>query len=297
MDNDSIRLLEVSRRYSDGSEAIVGKLAQNRQGVFFQYDTGYLSKGSSHSLSPFKLPFDGDLHGAPKDPHQGLHGVFSDSLPDGWGTLLMDRVFRQNGRLPHHITVMDRLAYTGNRGMGALSYSPVIEYSREQGDLMDIAVLGQEAQLIFDGETDHVLSALAQAGGSGGARPKAIVYLDPVTPNFATTVPGKAGLEPWVVKFTSKNLPLGHEEGLCEAAWLAMAQSAGIDVPKWQLIPADAPTGASAWLALRRFDCSENGRGRYHMQTLSGLLDADYRLPSLDYEDVIKATQVLCNSP
>ena len=96
---DNIRRLEVYRQFSDGSKQMVGLLAKNRQGVFFQYDNSYLSNGQS--LSPFRLAFNSDVHKAPQSPHHGLHGVFADSLPDGWGLLLMDRVFRQNG-IPSH---------------------------------------------------------------------------------------------------------------------------------------------------------------------------------------------------
>ncbi|EWH00820.1 type II toxin-antitoxin system HipA family toxin [Halomonas sp. BC04] len=88
---------------------------------------------------------------------------------------------------------------------------------------------------------------------------------------------------------------MGHEEGLCEAAYLTLANRAGIDTPEWKLIAPPETSPAFAWLALRRFDCSE--QGRYHMSSACGLLDADFRLPSLDYEDLIKAGQALCGSP
>jgi len=90
----------------------VGELAQNRQGVFFQYDADYLAQFSS--LSPYGLSWDASLQLAPRDPHGGLPGVFADSLPDGWGLLLMDRVFRQQGVLPAQVTPMDRLAFVGS---------------------------------------------------------------------------------------------------------------------------------------------------------------------------------------
>lgn len=69
-----------------------------------------------------------DLQIAPKKPHGNLQGLFSDSLPDGWGRLLQDRIFRQHGIQPHEITTMDRLAFVGNKGMGGLSYLPVSDY-------------------------------------------------------------------------------------------------------------------------------------------------------------------------
>ena len=285
--------LHVWRRLGDGKEALVGQLAQNAQGIFFQYDAGYLEK--FQSLSPFKLPFDGGLHQAPRVPHGGLHGVFADSLPDDWGLLLMDRVFRQQGLEPHDITLMDRLAYTGRRGTGALHYTPAMELQEPASGLTDMAALGEQATLLFDGEADAVLAAVADAGGSGGARPKALIYLDPAQPGRVATEDRTGALQPWLIKFTSSQLPLGHDEGRCEAAWLTMAGRCGIDVPEHRLFPQD---NGRSWLAVRRFDCVEGvAQGRYHMQTLCGLLDADFRQPSMDYEDLIKASQLLCQSP
>ena len=292
-----VRKLNVHRRFSDGSKHKVGELGQNQQGIFFQYDEHYVSR--FHSLSPFTLPFETALSRGPDQPHKGLQGVFADSLPDGWGLLLMDRVFRQQGILPYQVTPLDRLAFIGERGMGSLSYAPAMEHSCEQdGLLSDISQLGQEAQLIFEGETDDVLTALAQAGGSGGARPKAVVWLDPDNTRHVSTQPNSR-LSPWLVKFTSRSLPLGHEESLCEALWLTMAEQAGLAIPQWQLIHDTGSSDARAWLALKRFDCADapTSDGRQHMHTLCGLMDADFRQPSMDYEDLLKVSQILCQNP
>ncbi|MEO1855581.1 type II toxin-antitoxin system HipA family toxin [Chromohalobacter sp.] len=291
-----VRQLEVVRRLQRGDECRVGMLAQNSRGVFFQYDAAYLEV--YHSLSPFQLPFDTQLHPAPASPHHGIHGLFADSLPDGWGLMLMDRVFRQHGIAPRQVTAMDRLAYVGERGMGALCFRPLSPYVHQQGDhWVDIGRLGEEARQLFEGQTETVLEALAEAGSSGGARPKAQLYFASDSSTHASTQP-REGLSPWLVKFTSSSLSLGHEEGLCEAAYLSMAASAGIDVPEWRLLTPPAASAAQAWLATKRFDCAtEDGRGRYHLHSACGLLDADFRLPSLDYEDLIKAGQVLCGSP
>lgn len=289
-----INKLDVFRRLSSNERVAVGTLAQNAQAVFFQYQSDYLQHYDN--LSPFALQFDNGLQQAQKSPHMGLHGVFADSLPDGWGLLLMDRVFRQHGILPHQLTAMDRLAFIGNRGMGALEYEPASSYQPDQAtSQIDIAELGMQAQALFDGQTTEVLTQLANAGSSGGARPKAQVYLNPENLKNACTIE-KIGLEPWLVKFTSASLALGHEEGLCEAAYLTLAAKAGIDVPEWQLIHPPNSSGAIAWLALKRFDYSPEN-GRYHLHSLCGLVDADFRMPSMDYEDLIKVSAVLCKSP
>ncbi len=311
----SIQKLNVQRTLATGETVPVGVLAQNRQGVFFQYFDDYISKFGN--LSPFTLKANGELQLAPKEPHQGIHGVFGDSLPDGWGLLLQDRIFRQQGVLPAQVTAMDRLAFVGCQGMGGLSFMPVSTFSPKQHQNIDIAILGLEAQTLFDqslseeldGKTQQVLATLVAVGSSGGARPKAQVYMPAGDARQCRTY-AKPGDEAWLVKFTSKNLALGHEEGLCEAVYLQMAEQAKCQPPVWQLIDAPPSSGAKAWLALKRFDYlpkeqglqankpdSEHHAGRLHMHSACGLLDADFRTPSLDYSDLIKASRQLCKSP
>ncbi|MAX56793.1 MAG: phosphatidylinositol kinase [Alcanivoracaceae bacterium] len=291
-----VRKLTVTRTLATGQAVTVGVLAQNRQGVFFQYDADYL--GRFGNLSPFGLKATTELQLAPKRPHSGLHGLFGDSLPDGWGSLLQDRVFRQHGILPAQITAMDRLAFVGASGMGALSFSPTSEYRLASTGDIDLATLGMEAQAFFDGQTEEVLADLVAAGSSGGARPKAQLYISPDEPGRCRTV-ARPGDEAWLVKFTSRNLPLGHEEGLCEAVYLHLAGKLGLEPPEWRLFEAPEQSGARAWLGVKRFDWVSHPQkaGRLHMHSACGLLDADFRTPSLDYEDLIKASRHLCRSP
>ncbi len=288
--------INVIRNLSNGKSIQVGVLAQNKQGVYFQYDNNYLN--SQQNLSPFNLKFTNELQLAPKNPHNKLHGVFSDSLPDGWGLLLQDKEFKKRGLQLNQITAMDRLSLVGDTGMGCLSYQPACNKQNNNPEL-DLYTLGIEAQSIFNGQTEKVISALITAGSSGGARPKAQLYFAPNNFLKCRTHPIK-GDEAWLIKFTSTNLPLKHEEGLCEAAYLTMARLAKIDTPDWQLIPAPKTTGASHWLALKRFDRQQAPEGKLskiHMHSAAGLLNADFRMPSLDYQDLIKASRVLCQSP
>lgn len=298
MSYSQVQKLEVWRKLSDGSAVIVGDLAQNKQGVYFQYRVNYINR--YENISPFNLNFDLSLQLAPNEPHNRLHGAFSDSLPDGWGLFLMDRVFRQAEILPPQITAMDRLAFIGCRAMGALYYQPVSELQKkDNNEVTTIEELGLQAQAIFDGQTIDVLQALINAGSSGGARPKAQIYLKENDAKFCSTTLAK-GSDAYLVKFTSSQLSLGHEEGLCEAAYLIIAKQAGIEVPDWKLLNAPKSSGATKWLALKRFDTKQNSdgtEGRLHLHSASGLLDADYRMPSLDYEDLIKVSSIVCKSP
>lgn len=315
-----IQKLSVARTLSTGDRLAVGVLAQNRQGVFFQYTDSYVQQFGN--LSPFTLQANTQVQAAPKQPHQGVHGVFGDCLPDGWGILLQNRIFRQKGILPAQLTAMDRLAFVGDKGMGALSFSPVSEFSSKSQTEIDLATLGLEAQTLFDASlsdykepaqaehddldtyTQQVLAALVAGGSSGGARPKAQIYMQSGDTRHCRTF-AKPGDEAWLIKFTSKNLALGHEEGLCEAVYLQMAEQAKCQPPVWQLIEAPHNSGARAWLALKRFDYMADqtalgnklNAGRLHMHSACGLLDADFRSPSLDYIDLIKASRHLCKSP
>lgn len=307
-----IQKLDVSRTLSNGEIVAVGALAQSRRGVFFQYDADYLDRFTN--LAPFTLEANNQLQPAPKEPHAGLHGLFADSLPDGWGLLLQDRVFRQHGIMPAQVTAMDRLAFVGRRGIGALAFSPESEFQKVGNDHIDLALLGLEAQSLFDeavdgdGDVDGehhseaVLAALIAVGSSGGARPKAQLFFSPERPDQCRIL-AQPGDEAWLVKFTSENLPLGHEESLCEATYLHLAELAQLQPPPWRLLDAPVTSGARAWLAVKRFDWVDNsGRspdtpGRLHVLSACGLLDADFRTPSLDYVELIKASRQLCKSP
>lgn len=292
-----VHKLSVTRTLSTADQVTVGVLAQNRQGIFFQYDQHYLQQFGN--LSPLTLNATTELQRAPQEPHGGLHGVFSDSLPDGWGLLLQDRLFRQQDILPVQLTPLDRLAFVGESGIGALSFSPVSDYRPAADSCVDLHRLGLEAQALFDGQTEQVLAALVAAGSSGGARPKAQVYAQPGDLTRCRTL-AKPGDEAWLVKFSSRNLPLGHEEGICEAIFLSLAKRAELEPPEWAFVPAAQGSGADLWLAVKRFDwlpnCTDQA-GRLHMHSACGLLDADFRAPSLDYEDLIKASRHLCKSP
>lgn len=293
-----VQKLTVSRTLSTGKVFLVGVLAQNHQGTFFQYNDDYLEQFGS--LSPFTLKASTELQLAPKQPHNGLHGLFADSLPDGWGLLLQDRIFRQQGILAAQVTAMDRLAFVGQNGMGALTFAPGSELQVFDEGNLDLATLGLEAQALYDGQTEAVLAALVAAGSSGGGRPKVQVFFNPNNPQLCRTH-AQPGDEAWLVKFTSSSLALGHEEGVCEAVYLQLAELANLQPPSWKLIQAPVKSGAKAWLAVKRFDWIDNGMdakfGRFHMHSACGLLDADFRTPSLDYEDLIKAGRQLCKSP
>ena len=265
----------------------VGVLAWKRDSrvAYFEYDRDFLA--APLPLSPFRLATRPGAIAAPHSPFGGLHGLFNDSLPDGWGRRLLDRRLAREGFDARGLTPVDRLAYVGTGGMGALRFVPEQRFANASAGEIDLDWLaGQAAQV--EGEAEALELDLLQAaqGGSGGVRPKLMVGFDAGGRIIADTGHGlAAGFEPWIVKFRALGDP--PEIGAEEYAYSLMAKAAGIDMPETRLIE----TAGGRYFAVKRFDRSNSGP--LHVHTASGLLDADHRTPSIDYEDLLKLARAL----
>lgn len=267
------------------SEIPVGRLAIRDRKIYFEYASSFLTLGLN--VSPLSLPLQPGLHSFEKQLFEGLAGLFNDSLPDGWGRLLFDRTMRQQGILPAQFSPLDRLAYVGHAGMGALTYEP--DYSNtEDISTPDLDWLAHQSLMVLEGEAEEVLDELlALNGSSAGARPKALVSFDPDTFRLVHgAVPASDNFEPWIVKFA--NAQDGPDSGAMEYVYAQMARDAGLEVMDTHLFSGKKNAG---YFATKRFD-RNNGK-RLHMHTACGLLHSDFRAPSLDYEDLIELTALL----
>jgi len=201
------------------------------------------------------------------------------------GVLLMERHLRSKGVDTRYLTPLDRLAYMGESTMGALVYEPSTEAASAAFDI-DISAMASSAIEVYEGHSSDVLPEIAQAGGSpAGARPKVLVHLcdDQMISGERET---PEGFEPWMIKFFAERD--GSDTGRIEYAYSLMAKDADINMPETRLFQ---DNNGNAWFGIKRFDrCA---RERIHMHTLGGLIDADFRLPSLDYMDVLRVTQAL----
>ena len=141
----------------------------------FSYEQSFLSSGLQ--ISPYAMPLSSDTYTAEKNSDlYDLHGVFADSLPDEWGKKVQDAEFQKIGLL--EVTAIDRLAFIGAYGIGALTYEPAQEFERGKS-LVSLAELRKAVQRIIDGELEEVTNELLRSGGSaGGARPKFLVDID-----------------------------------------------------------------------------------------------------------------------
>ena len=279
--NSQVKEIKVSLDFGAGMEA-VGRLAISNQTIYFEYELSFLGKGVE--ISPFHLPLKKGVIELPSRPFEGLAGVFNDSLPDGWGRLLFDRMVRSQGFIPREFTPLDRLAHVGLQGMGALVYEP--SYEQDKNDQrIDLDLLFDQTKQVLNGSSEDVFNELfALNGSSAGARPKALIGVDS---NFKIITYGtdlfKEGFEPWIVKFP--NQQDGIDAGAIEFVYAKMAALAGVDIPDVHLFSSSKGPG---YFAVKRFD-RKNGQ-RLHMHTVSGLLHSDFRVPSLDYEDLLNLT-------
>ncbi len=272
----------VSVKYCRGSEVIpMGRLAINNRKIYFEYDTEFLK--TKLELSPFKLPLRAGVIPCDDNTFEGLFGVFNDSLPDGWGRLLLDRKLTQIGINPASITPLDRLCYVGSSGMGALMYEPEISDFENTHHLKDLDVIADECSHFLENDDDKFIDELlVMNGSSAGARPKILVSIKGDKLEETENDPKKTH-DNWIIKFRSGTDP--KDIGTIEYAYHLMAKEAGLDVPEAKLFKSKKCDG---YFGVKRFDRQKSSF--QHMHTIAGLLHADHRIPALDYDILLKAT-------
>lgn len=264
------------------SNAITG-----RPLIAFEYSDEAKRRGLE--LSAHLLPLSGPKLYRDLPTHQmGLPGPVYDALPDGWGMLLMDRLFKRRGLNPARIGPLDRLAYIGTNAMGAMSFEPMAPEVLVLEEDISLAQLAAEVQDVLNGEGGEFLKKLLQMGGSAqGARPKALLYCDPGNETFTTAA--APGLDAWLIKFPAK---LEHPE-VCaiEAVYSECLRKCGIKTPETKYF--NLPDGQAAF-ATKRFDRQDGMR--VPMQSLAAFTGANFQVPgTLDYTNFLRATQKCTN--
>ena len=268
-----------------GIRRMVGLLYENAGRVFFEYSPDFLQSGIA--LSPFKLPLKPGVFEDEKRTFDGLFGLFNDSLPDGWGCLLLDRKLRKRGLSYDSITPLSRLSMIGRNPMGALEYEPADEAAEEVGNVELDSLSGEVDKILAGNDSDVLDELLKLNGSSGGARPKIVAY---VSDDRQKIIHGganpPAGFTPWIIKFSERHDKLNSGE--TEYRYSLAAKEAGIDMPPTHLFPSKNGGG---YFGVQRFD--RTPQGKVHVHTACGLLHASHRFSCLDYENLLKLTLVL----
>ena len=273
----------------------LGTLADTGRDIMFEYSPQAVERGLQ--LSPMHQPlpragaaavsFKGEAHS------YGLPGFIADALPDGWGMLLMDRALRKLGRNPREVSVLERLAIVGERAMGALSFEPSDEdiLPAEKLQLKELAkevIALQADDNSGANNADAQLRHLMQLGGSPqGVRPKVLVDFNARTGQLSSGMPLTGSATPWLMKFPAES---EHRE-VCavEELYARVARHGGMDMPRSRFF--DLGTKHSAF-GVERFDrvVKDKQVMRVPIMSMSAYLQADHRIPSLDYETVLLAT-------
>jgi serine/threonine-protein kinase HipA len=262
------------------TEIEVGELISEGRDIYFKFYTDFIAKGLE--ISPLKLKLNNEIQKADTKPFDGLFGVFADSLPDGWGALLLDRSLTAKGIDTSKITMLDRLAFVGSNGAGALKYKPAIHDEKQIQFEFELDNIAKAANQMLAGTDLEILDELYVLGGSsGGARPKILVGYNKQTKHIMGSdneLP--IGYEHWLIKFpSSMDRP---DIANIEYAYYKMALDAGIEMSESKLFKGKS---GKSYFGTKRFD--RMGNKRLHMHSAAGMMHDNFRLSNLDYGNIM----------
>lgn len=267
---------KLDRIYVKYGDRSVGTIAETKDGrLAFAYSEEWLDTG--FAISPFSLPVKKGVFLPNKQAYAGMHGVFADSLPGNWGTILLKRYMQRNGYDADKFNILERLAMVGQNGIGALSFEPRADFNM-QIPVSKYDDLAEESIKILTSKSLDLekLDELFVLGSvTGGDRPKIFTC--------------NAGIHR-IVKFPS-NFDATNI-GEMEYDYAQCAISCGVNMPEVKLFPSDNGGG---YFAIRRFD-RETIAGeekKNHTLTAAAILEIDSRVPCLDYNNLMKVTRIL----
>jgi serine/threonine-protein kinase HipA len=268
----------------------------------FAYAEPFLKSGVEPA--PLEMPLGPGTFRFPelaRSSFHGLPGLVADSLPDRFGNTLIDAWLRSQGRSAADFDPVERLAYTGTRGMGALEYWPAVGPDARSPERLEVDALVALASDVLAGraefraqlEAGHenaALTRLLSVGTSaGGARAKAVVAWNPTTDELRSgQADAPAGFEHWLLKFDGvsgnrdKELADPKGYGQVEYAYFLMARAAGITMQDCRLLE----EGGRHHFMTRRFDrvagtdphTGEPRVEKLHQASLAGLAHLDFNL-------------------
>jgi serine/threonine-protein kinase HipA len=247
---------------------VVGQLIFQNRKYYFEYSSDFIKSGLQ--ISPFLLPLKAGVFTAHESYFSNPFGVFADSMPEGWGILLLSRKLKKQNININELSFLEKLSFIGGDGMGALEYEPTTTNDGYSNVLDNLDLLSEESDKILNGEDSDLIDImLKNNGSSGGARPKVTAIIDG---------------ELWLIKLISSMDD--RNAGVMEYQYSLAARKAGIAMSETKLFGSKKYPG---FFGTKRFD--RRGKCKIHMHSACGLLDADFRAPSLEYENLIMATK------
>jgi serine/threonine-protein kinase HipA len=271
-----------------GKSIHYGTLAEKDQAIYFEYTPEALK--SNIQLSPIQTPLSAGLFHDFPSYQDNLPGFIADSLPDGWGKLLVDRFLLKEQNIPaNQITPLQRLALVDDRAIGALSFVPAESLPQENHPSMGLIQLSNQIQrVVNDKDTDALLQLILVGGSPQGARPKAMVRYNTQTNHISTEATAIG--EDWLVKFPAKQEH--YEVCAIEQVYSNLARDIGITIPPTRYFKLDKKYSA---FAIKRFDRTAEGL-RIPVLTVAGALDLNFRIPNFDYRDLLRLTRAITHN-
>ena len=284
-------------------------LEEGQAHTTFEYDPDFIASGIA--IAPLTMPLSSRIYTFPELPlrtFHGLPGLLADSLPDKFGNALIDAWLATQGRTPQSFNVVERLCYTGARGMGALEFVPAIGPSAQASEKIHVDALVELASQILsqrdaltasfeENSKKQALQEMLRVGTSaGGARAKAVIAWNPETHEVRSgQMAAGAGFEYWLLKFDGvagnrdKELDDPKGYGVVEYAYSNMARAAGIELSETRLLEENG----RRHFMIKRFDRLAGG-AKLHMQSLAALAHYDFNQPdAYSYEQALLAIRRL----
>ncbi|NWF38889.1 type II toxin-antitoxin system HipA family toxin [Mariprofundus sp. NF] len=273
----------------------------------FEYDPGFARSGIE--ISPLTMPLSNRIYQFPalsRQTFHGLPGLLADSLPDKFGNALIDVWLATQGREATSFNAVERLCYTGARGMGALEFAPAIGVRASRShrvELENLVALASDIlthrnnlQTSFTDETKALTDILQVGTSAGGARAKAVIAWNPISNEVRSgQVAADKGFEYWLLKFDGvsgnrdKELDDPQGYGVIEYAYYMMAKACNIDISESRLFEENS----RRHFMTKRFDRLDGGE-KLHMQSLGALAHFDFNMAgAYSYEQALQTMRKL----
>jgi serine/threonine-protein kinase HipA len=286
-----------------GTRVAAVSIDEGERAATFQYDPAFVRSGVE--IAPTRMPLREQPYrfpGLPEDAFGGLPGLLADSLPDRWGTALVNAWLASQGRDASSFDVVERLCYVGTRGAGALEFQPAHEPTAPpNAELQVEALVRLASEVLADREEfvtelrqnpdEEAMKAILAVGSSaGGARPKAFIAYNEISGQVRSgQIDVGEGFRQWVLKFDGVRQAGDHGLtdpkgwGAVEYAYSKLARAAGIEMTDCRLLEEH---GRRHFMT-RRFDRPDGG-GKLHMQTVGALEHISYNDPgTYSYEQLM----------
>jgi len=276
----------------------IGTLIEHKGSIYFQYDKKFIVSGVQ--ISPIKLPLSEILYTNKehKSLYQGIAGVFFDSLPDKHGMAFIDRYFQREGLKTSEITLLHKLSFIGDRGMGAIEYLPK-EHNENalRADIINAKDAYEKMKNNIDDKTfsiDELMNILDSVSPVGGGRPKMLVQYNKSTKAIKiNTKELDKGCIRAIIKFDEVYEGVGSIDlTKLEFIMMSMARDVGIKTAEFELIEENG----FYHLLVERFDRTESDE-KIHMCSASGLMHIDISITQVTtYEHLLMLTKKVCKS-